>query len=70
MLSESSKMVYEELQKTIINFTRQSQNGNFDFSPKPTFTEFVQYILNENELGKTLNEHWIPVYKFCNPCQV
>jgi len=34
------------------------------------FGEFVEYILRENDGGKVLNEHWIPVYKFCNPCQV
>jgi hypothetical protein len=36
----------------------------------PTFSEFVEFILRENEEGKVLDEHWMPVYRFCNPCQV
>ncbi len=41
-----------------------------DKEMKPNFSEFVGYILDENEKGNQLDMHWIPVYKFCNPCQV
>ncbi len=41
-----------------------------DTDMKPNFSEFVGYILDENEKGNQLDMHWIPVYKFCNPCQV
>lgn len=36
----------------------------------PTFTEFVRYLLDETRAGNRLDEHWAPVYSFCNPCQV
>ena len=36
----------------------------------PTFTEFVQFLIRENEKEKTPEMHWAPVYSFCNPCQV
>ena len=31
---------------------------------QPTFWEFVQYV-KENPAG---NEHWTPVYHYCDPC--
>ena len=36
----------------------------------PTFTEFVRYILDQVDLGNTLDMHWTPVNDFCTPCQV
>ena len=36
----------------------------------PTFTEFLRYIVDESRAQHHLNEHWAPVYSFCNPCQV
>ena len=36
---------------------------------RPTFTEFIQYIINEHLNGRTMDMHWEPVYKFCTPCQ-
>ncbi|XP_050707524.1 carbohydrate sulfotransferase 11-like [Eriocheir sinensis] len=34
----------------------------------PTFPQFVDYILEEEEKGGEQNEHWAPYYKFCSPC--
>ena len=36
----------------------------------PTFTEFVNYIVDEANAGHSLDMHWTPVYQFCTPCQV
>ncbi len=36
---------------------------------RPSFTEFIQYIINEHFSGNTMDMHWEPVYKFCTPCQ-
>lgn len=32
-----------------------------------TFREFVKYLIDE---GPYANEHWIPIYALCKPCQV
>ncbi|XP_042871543.1 carbohydrate sulfotransferase 11-like [Penaeus japonicus] len=34
----------------------------------PSFSQFVQYILDEEAKGKTLDMHWIPQSRFCTPC--
>jgi len=36
----------------------------------PTFTEFVQHVLDEEDVHHEPDMHWAPVYSFCNPCQV
>uniref|UniRef100_A0A4W3ITQ7 Carbohydrate sulfotransferase n=1 Tax=Callorhinchus milii TaxID=7868 RepID=A0A4W3ITQ7_CALMI len=33
-----------------------------------TFTEFLQYLLDEDV--EKMNEHWMPVYNLCQPCAV
>ncbi len=43
--------------------------GEID-SRKPTFAEFVQYIIDEDSEGQSPDMHWAPVYKFCSLCQV
>lgn len=35
---------------------------------KPTFSQFVSYLLDEESEGKPPNEHWAPYYTFCSPC--
>ena len=47
---------------------RIRNDDNYD--RKPTFSEFVQYIIDEDSEGNALDMHWAPVYKFCSPCQV
>lgn len=39
-------------------------------APKPTFTEFIKHLIDENKTKKEMNMHWEPAYKFCSPCQV
>lgn len=34
----------------------------------PSFSQFVQYILDKEVNGKTLDMHWIPQSRFCTPC--
>ncbi|XP_066980107.1 carbohydrate sulfotransferase 11-like [Macrobrachium rosenbergii] len=36
---------------------------------RPSFSEFVNYIIDEHVSGKAPNEHWAPYYTFCSPCQ-
>jgi len=35
-----------------------------------TFTEFVQYVINQWSSGKKLDMHWMPQYQHCNPCLI
>ena len=46
------------------------KSGRIGLKLKPTFTEFVRYILDDYHAGIDLDMHWTPVYSFCNPCQV
>ncbi|XP_063041344.1 carbohydrate sulfotransferase 12 [Engraulis encrasicolus] len=38
---------------------------------RPTFTNFLQYILDPNtEKSAPYNEHWRQVHRMCHPCQI
>ncbi|KAJ7983918.1 hypothetical protein DPEC_G00369550 [Dallia pectoralis] len=38
---------------------------------RPTFSEFVKYLLDpETERKQPFNEHWRQVYRLCHPCQI
>ncbi|XP_034246572.1 carbohydrate sulfotransferase 11 isoform X2 [Thrips palmi] len=40
-------------------------------SPKwPTFSEFVQYLLDEFREGREFDMHWAPIAEFCTPCHL
>ena len=67
-------MIFKEftlllIQQEIVRKYRKNQIGNFGFYARPTFTEFIQFIINEDLTGQTMDMHWEPVYKFCTPCQ-
>lgn len=34
---------------------------------RPSFSEFVRYIIKE---GLRENEHWTPIYDLCHPCSI
>ncbi|XP_043215528.1 carbohydrate sulfotransferase 11-like isoform X3 [Amphibalanus amphitrite] len=36
---------------------------------EPTFAEFVQYLI-DTDLANYADDHWIPYYLFCTPCNV
>ncbi|XP_023727939.1 carbohydrate sulfotransferase 11 isoform X2 [Cryptotermes secundus] len=36
----------------------------------PTFSEFVQYLVNIQQKGDPFDMHWTPITHFCTPCQV
>jgi len=36
----------------------------------PTFSEFVQYLVDVQQKGDTFDMHWTPITQFCTPCQV
>jgi hypothetical protein len=44
--------------------------GRVGLKLRPTFTEFVNYLVDDFKAGVSLDMHWTPVYSFCNPCQV
>ena len=44
--------------------------GRVGLKLRPTFTEFVRYLVDDFKAGAELDMHWTPVYSFCNPCQV
>uniref|UniRef100_A0A8B9K9M4 Carbohydrate sulfotransferase n=3 Tax=Astyanax mexicanus TaxID=7994 RepID=A0A8B9K9M4_ASTMX len=38
---------------------------------KPTFSNFIQYLLDPNtEKEMPFNEHWRQMYRLCHPCQI
>jgi len=37
---------------------------------RPTFTEFIRFVIDEYKSKKKLDEHWEPAYRFCSLCQV
>ncbi|XP_071514175.1 carbohydrate sulfotransferase 9-like [Panulirus ornatus] len=41
-----------------------------DFLGVPTFSQFVQHILDQHANHQRLNEHWVPASQFCTPCLV
>ena len=36
----------------------------------PSFSQFVQFIVDNAEDGVKLDEHWTPMSAFCTPCLV
>ncbi|KAJ9592409.1 hypothetical protein L9F63_015929, partial [Diploptera punctata] len=36
----------------------------------PTFSEFVQYLVDVDQKGEPFDMHWTPITQFCTPCQV
>ncbi|XP_069681691.1 carbohydrate sulfotransferase 11-like isoform X2 [Periplaneta americana] len=36
----------------------------------PTFSEFVQYLVDVQRRGDPFDMHWTPITHFCTPCQV
>ncbi|XP_052252149.1 uncharacterized protein LOC127858856 [Dreissena polymorpha] len=35
-----------------------------------SFQEFLNWILNEAKVGKSLDQHWAPIYSICGSCEV
>ncbi|KAH3795457.1 hypothetical protein DPMN_149009 [Dreissena polymorpha] len=35
-----------------------------------SFQEFLQWILNEAKAGKSVDQHWAPIYSICGSCEV
>ncbi|GAB0087834.1 Carbohydrate sulfotransferase [Sergentomyia squamirostris] len=59
--------MYEKLGNTILEKIRKEENLE---SPRPTFSEFVSYLLNEFHANHKLDNHWKPIMELCTPCQV
>ncbi|XP_045599793.1 carbohydrate sulfotransferase 11 isoform X1 [Procambarus clarkii] len=60
---------YESLRCAIVaNFSSDAHENRGRCTP--TFSEFVDYLLEEASLGRPPNEHWAPYYSFCSPCRV
>jgi len=52
------------------NFRSQRKHFFKPNVPKPTFTEFIRFIVDEHKANKEMDMHWEPAYRFCTPCQV
>ena len=64
---------YQVIKDILVKYRNQTYNKiniTLKSYEEPTFTEFVRYILDESRAGNRLDEHWAPVYSFCNPCQL
>ncbi|XP_051877054.1 carbohydrate sulfotransferase 12-like [Pristis pectinata] len=49
----------------------QTVNEAFSAGIKPTFINFIQYLLDpQTEKEMPFNEHWRQVYRLCHPCQI
>ncbi|XP_067911839.1 carbohydrate sulfotransferase 12-like [Heterodontus francisci] len=48
-----------------------SVNEAFSAGIKPTFINFIQYLLDpRTEKDMPFNEHWRQIYRLCHPCQI
>ncbi|XP_050298930.1 carbohydrate sulfotransferase 11-like [Anthonomus grandis grandis] len=55
-----------KLGKDIIKRYRKNKNA---YRPRyPTYSEFVQWLVDSASRGKPLDMHWTPVTEFCTPC--
>lgn len=36
----------------------------------PTFSEFLQFVVQHYKSGGRFDEHWSPIYQFCTPCSI
>ena len=71
ILEPKRHTIYDVISKHIIVRYRSQDKLPWDFKGfPPTFTEFIQYILEQEDAGYEPDMHWAPVYSFCNPCQV
>lgn len=64
---------YKTLARRIITKYRKhpiSARGGSRGKTGPTFNEFVQYLIAQHEQGKSFDEHWSPIYRFCTPCSI
>ena len=39
-------------------------------SVKPTFEEFLEFVLATDLLGHGYDSHWVPFWRYCSPCNV
>jgi hypothetical protein len=62
MINFNSYIYHQE----IVRRHRQKQAVNFRFEARPTFTEFIQFIINEDLTGQTMDMHWEPGVNFSN----
>uniref|UniRef100_A0A1B0CW14 Carbohydrate sulfotransferase n=1 Tax=Lutzomyia longipalpis TaxID=7200 RepID=A0A1B0CW14_LUTLO len=37
---------------------------------RPTFKEFLTYLIHHYKSGNRFDEHWSPIYSFCTPCSI
>ncbi|TRZ21343.1 hypothetical protein HGM15179_005740 [Zosterops borbonicus] len=47
---------------------RYRKNGGSSAGDDVSFSEFLQYLLDEDV--ERMNEHWMPIYNLCQPCAV
>lgn len=40
------------------------------YSPGPTFKEFLTFLITNYKTKQHMDEHWSPIYTFCTPCSI
>ncbi|GFG39349.1 hypothetical protein Cfor_08302 [Coptotermes formosanus] len=55
----------------VLKYRKTKQKKSTSRNPRwPTFSEFVQYLVNVQQKGDAFDMHWTPITHFCTPCQV
>ncbi|XP_046637689.1 uncharacterized protein LOC124315998 [Daphnia pulicaria] len=47
-----------------------SNKINATTEAKPTFEEFLEFVLDTDLLGMGFDSHWVPFHRYCSPCSV
>ncbi|XP_069952928.1 carbohydrate sulfotransferase 11-like isoform X2 [Cherax quadricarinatus] len=66
-IESTAQYYFRSLRCTIKNKFSQV---NFIGKCIPTFSEFVDYLIDEADNNRPFNEHWAPYYTFCSTCQL
>lgn len=64
-----SNSPHHKLGKKIVSQFRPTRTGFLD-TDRPTFSEFVSYLISEHDSGNKLDMHWTPAGEFCSVCRV
>lgn len=61
---------YRYISRFIIKNYRNKSDNIMPRARRPTFEEFVKYLIDPKTVIDELDEHWIPYSRFCSPCTV
>ena len=66
-MSQSTSVPSSTSRSTIVP---SAINATVSSDEKPTFAEFVDYVLAQRSAGKRLDRHWLPQSELCSPCLI